>query len=79
MQKGYITFSTISSLQGEGQAVRSRWADQVSSVSKKHNEYIQQIEQGSFYPGIEVDPRDSVLQDSKYDLKTLPGYKGLSS
>ena len=42
MQKGYITFSTISTFsKKERAAVRSKWADQVASISSKHSAYIQ--------------------------------------
>lgn len=37
------------------------------------------MEKGAFYDGIEKDPRDTLLTDTKYDLKTLPGYQGLQS
>ena len=38
MQKGYITFSTISTFsKKERAAVRSKWADQVSTISTKHS------------------------------------------
>lgn len=33
---------------------------------------------GNFYPNIEVNPRDHVQPDEKYDLKSLSNYKGLS-
>ena len=75
MQKGYITYSTLSSVEN----TRSRWADQVSSTSQKHTENVKDMKNGVFYQGIENDPRSTVLPDSKYDLKTLPGYRGIQS
>lgn len=41
MQKAYVTYSTVTHLEGEnGEVLRSRWADQVNVVLKKHGEYI---------------------------------------
>ena len=41
MQKAYVTYSTVTHIESEdGEGVRSRWADQVNVVLKKHGEYI---------------------------------------
>ena len=45
----------------------------------EHGKLIGQMQQGNFYPNINVDPRDSVLPDDKIDLKSVGGYKGLAS
>ena len=37
------------------------------------------MQKGLFYKNIEQDPRDSVLNDEKIDLKSIPGYQKLSS
>jgi len=80
MQKGYITFSTLTAMNKEGEeAVRSRWADLVQETASKHTKYVNQIMQGSFYDGIERDPRLHADADEKMDLKTLSGYQALSS
>ena len=80
MQKGFITFTTVSNVTTEdGPAVRSRWADQVASISKKHSSYMDDMENGKMYSGIETDPMLTTQADSKYDLKTIAGYtSGLS-
>lgn len=48
-------------------------------VAIEHSKLIDEMTQGQFYKNIDVDPRDSVLPDEKLDLKSLPGYKGITS
>ena len=73
-----MTFSTISSTaKAPGVEVkRARWADLVHQVAIEHGKLIGNMQQGNFYPNINVDPRDSVLPDEKIDLKTMKGYQG---
>ena len=80
MQKGFITFSTVSKLANDdGSAVRTRWADQVASISKRHSSLMDDMENGKMYKGIETDPMLTTQPDSKYDLKTIKGYTALST
>ena len=77
MQKAYVTYSTVTHLKED--LGRSRWADQVNVILKKHTEYVNQMAQGTFYDGIENDPRKTKEADEKLDLESLPNYKpGLS-
>ena len=80
MQKAYVTYSTITHIKNEdGETVRSRWADQVNVILKKHREYVNNFHEGNFYDGIENDPRKTKEADEKLDLNSLPQYKpGLS-
>ena len=80
MQKAYATYSTLASSNlnqpdGEGETVRSRWADLVGETAAKHGTYIEQMADGIFYSGIEKNPLDSVEPDEKTDIKSLPGYQ----
>jgi len=76
MQKAYCTYATVPSkgLQGEGDAVRSRWADLVNDVAIKHGKYINDMQKGIFYENIDKDPRDSRESDEKTDITQLPGF-----
>ena len=80
MQKAYVTYSTVTHIKDEnGNTVRSRWADQVNVILKKHGEYVNQFADGVFYDSVKVDPRDSKDPDEKLDLGSLPQFKpGLS-
>ena len=56
-------------------AIRSRWADQVSAIAQQHTKYMAEFEKGTFYKGIETDPRHSKDLDEKVSLKTGEGYQ----
>ena len=77
MQKAYCTYSTVTHLKED--LGRSRWADQVNVISKQHTEYVNKMSLGTFYDGIEKDPRESKEADEKLELSSLPNYtQGLS-
>jgi hypothetical protein len=82
MQKAYVTFSTISSINkvSKDETKRSRWADLVQQVAMEHSRYIAEFAAGKFYANIDKDPRDNAHADDKVDLKSLSQYKpGFSS
>jgi len=75
MQMAYVKFATVSNYKDEqGNVIRSRWADQITEVGNKHDQYIDEMVKGKFYEGIEKDPRDSQQPDEKVDLSGLPTY-----
>ena len=73
MQKAYATFATVAQFENDykpEEAVRSRWADQVSVIAQQHTKYIQEFEKGTFYNGIDRNPRLSKDSDEKVSLKS---------
>ena len=81
MQKAYCKYSTISSSvkAGEEENKVARWPSLVHKVATEHGKMISEMSAGKFYDNIEQDPRDSTTNDEKLDLKSIPGFKSLSS
>ncbi len=50
----------------------------MSEVVSSHQKYLTEMKKGSFYPGIEKDPRKSKEADEKVTLANTANY-GLSS
>jgi len=77
MQKAYATFATVAQFANDykpEEAVRSRWADQVSVVAQRHTKYVEEFQKNNFYSGVETDPRLSKEPDEKVGLKSAPAY-----
>jgi len=75
MQKCYLVYSTISSVQNEdGTFVRAKWQDQISHEHKIHSEILRKLSHGERVDGIEKDPLASTEPDYSYDYNIVPGF-----